>query len=737
MEAEKQITEAEKQVVVLKKFEDLILSGKRLQKKESETKVRKAFNFAREKHNGQYRKTGLKLPFIVHPVAVAKIIVTEMGFGSSMATAALLHDVVEDTEVTIEDIENLFDKETARVVDGVTKIKKVSEKSRLSEQAENFKEFILKMSVDKRIAYLKIADRLHNLRTMAGIYENSQMIKTAEALHVYAPIAALLGLHDIKNELQDLSFMYRHPTEYKMIEKQMLLSKKTRKSRTSLIYTPISEALKEHGYKFNIKPVKKSLYEVWRITTKKNITFDEVDSYVSLRITFEAQGDLPEKQQCYLLYALITDLFKVRENNLQDYISTPKSNGFEGLINDVIIKGRWVEVQILTERMNQIALRGYAKNHENNHIKEIDKWIRSLGQEIKLEGDELTEEYIFEKFYQTGNQIQVFTDSGEAVKLPAGSTVLDFAFHLHSELGLNFKYATINGDKNVVDYNYVLNFGDFIKIFKSETPLLEKEWYDSSKTGKARTYLRKYFNKIEQEFIEEGKLKLSEILFGYEIPDNLYSIMYKKFNCDTKNKLYLEIQKNEITTDEIKALLKPPAFFGQILNLIPGNISLLNQNNKKQENTGIHNFNHKLPFPVREHENFIFSTCCNPIPGDNAIIYFNSKDQPEIHKKKCDIASEANAGNGKRTAVVKWEGDSDTLFPVKVHFEGADRHGLISEISQIISSEMKINMTNLSFSVSGNIFKGEIVLLVRNKAGIAGLIKRIKNIKEIVKVTRN
>lgn len=725
------ILKDEVQLYVTELFENLLNSNDRLKKAESADKVRKAFEFAELHHRPKTRKVYPYLPYITHPIAVADIVVNEMGFGSTLACAALLHDVVEDCEVTIDEISMRFGKDVATIVDGVTKLKKAASTTTKSPQEENFKKFAQKMWNDKRIAYLKIADRLHNMRTMEGISENERMIKAAEVHEVYAPIAKKFGLYNIKNELEDLSFKYRQHEEYEKIEQEMLLGKEQRAAQLKKISKPISEILTKYGYEFKIKPIKKSLYDVSKNRLKEKINFEELNNYISLRIVFKPKGEFKEKQQCYLLYSTLTDLYNVNELNFQDLISNPKSNGYEGLINDVLIEGKWVEVQILTERMNEIAERGYAKNHENLHIKEIDIWIRSLGDK----GPDVDAKVLMDFFLPDDHpKIMVLSDKGELYKINKGSTVLDFAFIMDPDYGIYFHYAEVN-DK-AVTHDYILTTGDEVKIIKSESAKPEEKWIETLTTTKSKDHLRKYFQTLKEAKIKEGKIILEYIFSKYVLDEDFYPAMYSKFGCESKEDLYIQISNKEIKEDEIKSMLNKPST--PLKNIIQIFLPEPSKTGKNIDPKGTgYVFNPRNEFVVRNTNECKFSDCCCPIPGDPAIVYYNKKNEFEIHLKSCSNASQANALNGKRTAVVKWEGEAEINFPVKINFKGGDRKGVVSEISNIISSELNINMSDLCFHVRETIFEGDIMVLIKNRASLDSLLKRLKAIKGISSVVRS
>ncbi len=724
-----ELTYKKKREIVSERFALLLNSTKRLKKPESLAKVKKAFHFADKAHEGQFRKTGYKLPFIVHPIAVAKIIAEEMGFGSTTIAAALLHDVVEDTEYTIENIRTNFGDEIALIVDGMTKITHVFNPDR-TEQAATFINLIMKISEDRRIAFVKIADRLHNLRTMSGIRESSQMIKTGESLDVFAPLAHQLGLFEIRKEIEDISFKLREPDEYREISELAQESKGEREKFFESLSAPISDILKKNNYKFDIKPVTKSLYRTRQTIKTKKIKFNEIHNFLSLRLIFKPDNNLSEKQQCYVLYALLTDLFAIKENEFKDWVTNPRSNGFEALITKVLLEGDWAEVQIMTERMNQIAERGYAKSQENIHTKNLDKWIRSMGKNLK--DKTLTNQEVLGMVSPEDDEIHVFTPRGDLVTLPAGATTLDFAFRIHTDLGLHFVVAEVN--RKTVSYDFKLNYADQVKIISSDKAKPIEDWEDFLVCPRNKAELRRYFNKKRNKQIKKGKKIYEEIIDKLELCDQDISRLINHFHCKDKRDFYYKIRNQLILLEHINLYInKKEGFKKKLINLFVTE----SESESEDKEIWIDEFKSKEPFFVTNLNDVTFAHCCNPLAGESSMVYRTSQLEYVVHRKDCKVARELNSSDGKNTTVVEWGNLKKEEFRAKIKFNGIDRKRLLSEILLIISDEMNINVAALVIRAEKNIFRGTIELLVANIDNLQNIIDLIKKVKGIKKIYRS
>jgi len=720
----KELTKEEKDKIIQSRFHDLIKSAPRLQKPLSAEKVEKAFHFAEQAHKGQLRKTGLKLPYISHPIAVAKIVACEMGFGSTTVAAALLHDVVEDTSFTVETIRSMFGDEIALIVDGMTKITNVYNPNR-TEQAATFQKLILKMSEDKRVAFVKIADRLHNLRTMDKMRINSKVIKTGEALSVYAPLAFQLGLFNIRNEIEDISFRLREPEEYAAIEKIVKQNSKRLEKVSSHISQKLKEVMEPANIDFEVEPVRKSLYRLRSDMKKKKLSFDQVKNFQSERIVFKADSDKDIMEQCFSVYCKVSSKFRVRPDSLRDWISNPRLNGFQALVFDIVYDGNWKEMQIMTRAMHEIAQRGYAKNHANLHVKNIESWVNAT--EKMMQDNDLTNQEILDLAQAQNTEIHMLTPKGDVVTLAKGSTVLDFAFKIHSELGLHFLSAEVN--RNPVNIDYRLQNGDMVKIIDSESVKPKLEWADYLRSAGNRAQLKSYFSKTHSDKVSEGKKIFEKAFNSYIINDDLMEDVIRHYGAEDLEDFYYKIGKEYIFTKDIENYIKGKSgirkYFSSFTNIY-----------SKYKVPGIKVPGAKEPFIVRSIEEISMATCCRPIPGDSAMLFIKNGNGLVIHQRECENAKKLNAADGKQTRAVIWELSEEAFVPVNIRITGHDRQGVLSDIIDIIYGELDTNMRKLEIESAGAVFTGIIELYISNKKMLESMVKKITNIKGVNRAER-
>jgi len=721
----KELTYDEKRAIVKKRFNDFIKSSSEIKSKESLLIIKKAFELADDAHKKQFRKTGLKLPYIIHPIAVAKIITNEMGFGTTTAVAALLHDVVEDSngKYTIDDIEKEFGHDVAVIVDGVTKIiEGFNPKSTI--QVETFKKFINNMAIDKRTAYVKIADRLHNLRTFAGIRENSQMIKTAEAYDIYAPLAHLLGLFEIKKEIEDLSFMYRQPIEYNKTKNKAEKLRPERKKYYDKIIEKIKKHLPKNKFKYRIEITERSLYRAWRITKLKKISFNEIHNFNSVRVIIEPMKTYSEKQQSYTVYSYLTDIFPVRQFTFKDWITNPKSNGFQALISDIMFEGKWAEVQIMTERMNKVAKVGYAAGYKNPHIENIYRWVNSINEII--ESKDLSNEEVMELIRPQDREIYALSPKGKIIKLPKDATTLDFAFRIHSDLGIHFQSAEVNG--KLVGHNYKLNNADQVKIVYSDSIEPQNEWLNVLACPQSKNILRHYLKKQKRKITNIGAIIYKDLSSKYKITEKELHKLIVKFNCNDKKEFYFRIANETITEKEIVSFIRSNrGMFSRMTGI---------WTSEKQNKINNLDFNSKENFILKNFENISLAKCCRPVEGDTSIIYRKKNNEFIIHRSDCKQAKKLNASDGKNTAKITWNLIEESQFRTTIKFNGVDNKGLLSEMIDLISNEHKINMTSLTIKTEKSTFKGTIDLMVTNADILYNVLKQIRKIKYIKKAFR-
>ncbi len=720
-----ELTYDEKRIEVLRLFDEFIKESPQIQDEESLTFIKKAFAIADKAHEGQFRKTGKNLPYIVHPIAVAKILTTEMGFGKTSVAAALLHDVIEDSngKISFEYLEKEFGEEVAGIVEGVTKIMEVFDPLK-TVQVETFKKFINHMAKDKRIAFIKIADRLHNLRTFDGIKENSQLIKTAEAYDIYAPLAYMLGLHEIKKEIEDLSFRYRFPEEYLKTKEKVESTRDERTKFLNEIQDKIIRNFPKEKLNFQLEITERSLYRAWRITQQRKISFKEIHNLSSIKIVLKPEKTYTEKQQCYSAYAYLTDIFPVKQNKFKDWITNPKSNGFQALIAEIIHNGTPAEIQILTERMNQVSKRGYAHGYENKHTENIYRWVNSV-KEI-LDSKYLTNKEILEIIRPQPGEIYAISPKGDIIILPKGSTVLDYAFQIHTDFGLHFQAAEVNG--KIVSYNYVLSNADQVTIFNSPTVEPQSEWINSLASHRNKNILIEYFRTQKRKIIHSGEDIYELISEKYLISDDKISILINKLLCENRDDFFYRIGNETITENEILSVVKPRrSVFGIVSNL---------WNNEKIQTEHPDEFNPKEAFSIKNLDHISIAKCCKPLKGDSAIIHRIDNNNFIIHRNECEQAKILNSTDGENTAKLIWDLTDEVKFRSTIKFNGLDNKGLLSEMIEIISKEHDMNMSSLRINVDKNTFYGTIELIVLNAESVDSVLKQIRKIKYIKKAYR-
>ncbi len=731
--------EAEKRQIV-KKYRTLLRHAKPYLK-EGETKdIRKAFNIALEAHKDMRRKSGE--PYIFHPLAVAEIAVSEIGLGTTSIIAALLHDVVEDTELELEDIEREFGSKVCKIIDGLTKISGVFEYG-TSEQAENFRKMLLTLSDDVRVILIKIADRLHNMRTLGSMPLNKQLKIASETIYLYAPLAHRLGLYAIKSELEDLNLKYTQPGKYREIATAISASKTTRNKFIKRFIDPIQRKLKKEGFQFIIKGRPKSIYSIWSKMCKKDIPFHEVYDLFAVRIIL----DVPisdEKSACWKVYSFITDYYSPNPERLRDWISTPKANGYESLHTTVMSNtGQWVEVQIRTKRMDEIAEKGYAahwkyKNNAGVHHRPsgLEEWLNRVrdlldqNQNSNAPAIEFIDDFRSNLFNE---EVFVFTPKGELRILPNGATALDFAFDIHTEIGAKCLGAKVN--QKLVPINYILENGDQVEILTSNRQKPNEDWLRFVVSSKAKAKIKDLLKEEKKEAASEGKAiiqrKLKQLKMGFtsEVVEQLRAY----FDQKTVLELYYKVGKGIIPSASIKK-------FKDVRE---------NLERKNQERISDAKSFETMVSKVRTKEqnllligedmdvlDYKLAKCCNPIPGDDVFGFITVNEGIKIHRTDCPNAAELLSNYGYRVIPAKWTSRNDSDFLTGLKIIGTDRMGLIKDVSAIISSELKVNMRSLAMETNNGIFEGNIMLYVNDRSHLDILIKRLKKVNGVEKVTR-
>ncbi|MDH3796270.1 MAG: RelA/SpoT family protein, partial [Flavobacteriaceae bacterium] len=698
--------------------------------------IRSAFDVAVDAHKNQRRKSGEA--YIFHPIAVAKIVANEIGLDATSIASALLHDVVEDTEYTLDDIERLFGEAVARIVDGLTKIAHLKKDTNISHQAENFRKMLLTLNDDVRVILIKIADRYHNMLTLDAMPEHKQVTMASETLYIYAPLAHRIGLYNIKTELEDLALKYTEPEVYKDIQKKIEHTKEEQRKYIDDFTAVIKDSLDKEGLNYSIKGRMKSIQSIRRKMQVQNVVFDEIYDKFAIRIIYKTDRD-QEKFLAWKIYSIVTDHFTPNPIRLRDWISSPKSTGYEALHITVMgPEGKWVEVQIRSERMHEIAEKGYAAHFKYKHGVQkdlgIEEWLNRLQEALEgANGNavDFVEEF---KLNLYSKEIFVFTPKGELKSLPKGATPLDFAFHIHTEVGMKTRGAKVNG--KLVPLNTALNSGDQVEIMTSENAKPTKNWLTYATTGKARSKIRSSLKEELKLIAADGKEVLRRKLKSQKINlnEDVINKMVNFFKLQTSLDLFYRVGISSIDNQQIKDFASSynNAFISFFKNRMrkksaPEDID-------KEEITSKYDV---IVFGKDEEKlDYKFSKCCNPIPGDNVFGFVSVKEGIKVHKTNCPNAISMQSNYAYRIMPAKWIDSSQEEYRADIQITGIDNLGLVSEITQLISTSLSVNMQNLNFKADSGTFTGKITVVVKNKSMIKKLIDRLKKLEGIEKVTR-
>lgn len=722
---------------IAKQYKELLRISYRSLTDDDKTLIRQAFETAVDAHKEQRRKSGEA--YIFHPIAVAKIVASEIGLDATSIAAALLHDVVEDTDYTLNDIEQMFGETVARIVDGLTKISHLKPERDVSLQAENFRKMLLTLNDDVRVIIIKIADRLHNMQTMDAMRADKQVKIASETLYIYAPLAHRIGLYNIKTELEDLSLKYTEPEVYKDILTKMKESKEDQDIYIRDFTKIISDSLDKEKLDYEIKGRPKSVFSIRKKILKQNITFDEVYDKFAIRIIYKSSAE-DEKFLAWKIYSIVTDHFRPNPTRLRDWISSPKSTGYEALHITVMgPKGRWVEVQIRSERMNEIAEKGYAahykyKNEGEQEDQNLDQWLNKLQE--ALENNEVNAVDFVEQFKLNlyAKEIFVFTPKGDLKSLPKGATPLDFAFSIHTEIGLKTRGARVNG--KLVPLSHELKSGDQVDIITSEKTKPTNNWLDYANTARARSKIKSSLKDEKRQIAEEGKAILTRKLKAQKIQFNDKTIaqLVKYFKLKTSLDLFYRVGIGTIDNVKLKdfAASRSNAFVSFFKNKIRK--PSIPQDIDKEEIT--HNYDQLVFGKDEEKLEYKFANCCNPIPGDPVFGFITVNDGMKVHKKDCPNAIQLQSNYAYRIIQAKWIDSSQQEFSAVIHLNGLDNLGLVSEITKEISNNLHVDMRKISFESHDSVFKGQITVVVKNKSILKKLMDRLKKINGIDKVTR-
>lgn len=694
--------------------------------------IRKAFDVAVEAHKDQRRKSGEA--YIFHPIAVAKIVASEIGLGATSIASALLHDVVEDTDITVEQIEEMFNPKIAQIVAGLTKISRMEPDPDISLQAENYRKMLLTLHDDVRVILIKIADRLHNMQTMEGMVPYKQAKIASETLYIYAPLAHRLGLFNIKTKLEDLGLKYTEPEVYQDILSKIKESKEEQDAYIKLISNVLSESLDKENIKYSIKGRSKSIYSIYRKMKMQGVTFDEVYDKFALRIVYESDQQ-NEKFLAWKIYSVVTDHYRPSPNRLRDWISSPKSTGYEALHITVMgPKGRWVEVQVRSERMDEIAEKGYAAHYKYkqgvSEENSLDIWLNHLREALENSSENAVDFVEDFKLNFYAKEIYVFTPKGEIKSLPKGATALDFAFSVHSEVGIKTRGAKVNG--KLVPLNYVLNSGDQVEIITSSNQKPSVHWLEFVSTARARNKIKNVLNEDIKSRAEEGKEILQRKLKHLKIDwsEKTVNDLVNYFKEKTSQDVFYKAGTGAIDNQQLKEFANHKnsnTFF----NLFRKSIRKTEPPVKTDSNLDLIVFG-----DAEEKLDYKLANCCNPIPGDDVFGFVTINEGIKVHKKNCPNAISLRSNYAYRIMSAKWIDSTNQEFDVTLKILGIDELGLTNELTKVISNNMAINIRSISLSSDAGIFTGEIKVSVPNNHVLQKLINNIKSVNGVEKVTR-
>ena len=722
---------------IARQYKELLRISYQTLSEDDKKLIRLAFDTAVDAHKDQRRKSGEA--YIFHPIAVAKIVASEIGLDATSIAAALLHDVVEDTKYTLADLREMFGETVAKIVDGLTKISNLKKDKDVSLQAENFRKMLLTLNDDVRVIIIKIADRLHNMQTMDAMRPDKQVKIASETLYIYAPLAHRIGLYNIKTELEDLGLKYTEPEVYQDILTKIKESKEEQDEYIRVFSKVIQDSLDKEDLDYEIKGRPKSIYSINRKIKAQNINFDEIYDKFAIRIIYRSEP-AQEKFLAWKIYSIVTDHFRPNPTRLRDWISSPKSTGYEALHITVMgPKGRWVEVQIRSERMNEIAEKGYAAHYKykqgaNKEERGFEEWVTRLQE--ALESSDVNAVDFVEQFKLNlySKEIFVFTPQGDLKSLPKGSTPLDFAFSIHTEIGLHTRGARVNN--KLVPLSHELKSGDQVEIITSDNAKPNINWLDYANTARARAKIKSSLKDEKKEIAEEGKAVLARKLKAQKIQFNEKSIneLVVFFNLKTSLDLFYRVGIGKIDNQMLKdfASSRSNSLVSYFKSKIkkPQVASDLN----KDEITAKYD---QLVFGKEEEKlEYKLSNCCNPIPGDNVFGFISVNDGIKVHKKDCPNALQLQSNYAYRIIQAKWIDSSQQDFKAVIKLHGIDNLGLVSEITQEISSNLHVNMKNLNFDSSDGVFSGRITLVVKNNNILNTIIQRLKKINGIDKVSR-
>ena len=736
------------------KFEELLSVYTSSRHRKKVDIIAKAFNFARQAHKGVRRLSGE--PYIMHPIAVALIACKEIGLGSTSICAALLHDVVEDTDYTTEDIENMFGPKIAQIVEGLTKISGGIFGDKASAQAENFKKLLLTMSDDIRVVLIKICDRLHNMRTLQSQPANKQYKIAGETLYIYAPIANRLGLNKIKTELEDLSFRYEHPEVYETIQRELASTQEKREQLFANFTDPIKKELDEMGYKYEIKARVKSPYSIWCKMQSKHLPFSEIFDILAVRIIFEPKTEDSENIDCFNIYLRLTQLYKSHPERFRDWIAHPKANGYKALHVTLMSKqGKWIEVQIRSKEMNEVAEHGFAAHWKYKNGDEItededelNEWLKTIKEILDDPQPDAMDFLDAIKLNLFSSEIFVFTPKGEIKTMPAGCTALDFAFQIHTFIGSHCIGAKVN--HKLVPLSHKLQSGDQVEIITSKSQYVQSSWVNFVSTAKAKAKIMAILRRNGREIQKKGEEIFSEWLKSnkLEMTTSILDKMCEVYDMHKPDSFFIALGEGKIKLDDSTLALvngkKKKSGKGRQkgwLKYLP----FIGHDKKEElqaESTSQgyfivgKDFNKKKPVYISESNinQYVFPRCCHPIPGDDILGYIDNRNRIEIHKRACPVAARLKASYGNRILDAKWDMHKLLNFEATIHIKGIDRKGMLLDLSRVLSQQLDIYIRRITISTDNGIFDGTIEIRVHDRDDVKVIMENIKKIDDLQEV---
>lgn len=705
------------------------------------SRVRKAFDFANTAHDGIRRKSGE--PYIIHPIAVATIVARDLGLGATSVIASILHDVVEDTEYTTSDIRNMFGEDVARIVDGLTKLSGEMD----TRQAMTLRKMLMTLSEDVRVILIKLADRLHNMRTLESLAPYKQLKIASETLYLYAPLAHRLGLYSIKNELEELSFKFKHPEDYRDLLYQLHDQEQKRIYLVNQFISPIKQRLAEENIECTVTHRLKSMYSIWTKMHSKGITLDEVYDLLAVRIILKGKPGVSEKRQCFEVLSLVTDIYAPKPDRIRDWITMPRANGYESLHVTVMgPQGKWVEVQIRTERMDRVAEYGFAAHYKYKGTasseNELDKWIERIRDHLnnsEYDAFEFLDEFKMNLF---AGEIVVFTPKGKMIKLPKQASIVDVAYEIHSELGNKCIGAKVNS--RLVPASHILQNGDQVEILTAESQTPQPEWLNFVTTAKAKTKIKDALKQQKKQHHDRGRELVEEAIRNHGAPlvANTLKKIVAHYNLNNKEQLFSQAGMGLISLDDLDQILKKKSknkfikYWNITFNRKEKTVEEAPEEPAEEPAARI---DKRKPFILRENPDNIeysLAKCCNPIPGDDVVGYIGSGDHVVIHKKDCPVAEKLLASQGDKVITAEWTKFKKLSYLTRLSINGFDRLGIVNEVTNIISKLHNINMRAVKFDTHDGIFEGDLHLYIHNTEDLQQLIVQLNKIKGIEKVVR-